>query len=294
MKDSWKPNKKTQSIIVGLCVVSILFLWFTQKKDVVPLLTQNDIITQRSEDMVMRDSDQDGVLDWEEFLWGLDPNKKDTNNDGVSDNQELEAKKVALRGTLSVATSTATTTFTDSFSREFFVAFSALKQSGNLTTSNIDQISKQSIEALTNTPIVTKYSKQDVILASSTIESKVTYKKDITKTGKGLAITKLGRELELLNRAINKPRSDKLIVELTKIQQIYLTLAERTIKTHVPSAIQNTHLELANTYYKLGASLGGLTKIYDDPALSVVYFSEYQKSLENLSKVMTKIEKYSK
>lgn len=292
MKDSWKPNKKTQSIIVGLCTISILFLWFAQKKDVVPLLTQNDIITQSSEDVVTRDSDQDGVRDWEEFLWGLDPNKKDTDDNGISDSQELEAKKVALRGTLSVATSTATTTFTDSFSREFFVAFSALKQSGNLTTSNLDQISKQSIEALTQTTLAQKYSTEDLILASSTQTSKTIYKEAIIATRKGLSIKILGRELELLNRAINKPRSEKLLAELAKIQQIYLTLAERTIKTSAPSAIQNTHLELANTYYKLGAAVGGLRLIYDDPALSIVYFSEYKKALDKLPTTLEALEKY--
>lgn len=293
MKDSWKPHKKTIYVIASLCALSIAFVWFNRDKDLVPLLSQKDIVTASAEDISARDSDGDGVRDWEEFLWGLDPNKKDTNNDGISDDKELETKKVALRGITSTATSTATTTFTDSFSREFFVAFSALKQSGNLTKANVDQISKQSIEALTQTTIATKYSKDDIIIASSTPESKAAYKKEIAKTGKGLAITKLGRELELLNRAINKPRSDKLIEELTKIQQIYLTLAERTIKIPVPNPIQNTHLDLANTYYKLGAAVGGLTQIYDDPALSVVYFSEYQKALEKLPVAMAAIGKYS-
>lgn len=294
MKDSWKPNRKTLWIIGTLCVVSLLFVFFRQEqgKNLVPLLTQEDIITQSVEDISNRDSDQDTVRDWEEFLWGMDPNKKDTDGNGITDDKELEIKKLALRGTTITSTSTATTTFTDTFSREFFVAFSALKQSGNLTTSNIDQISKQSLEALTQATIAEKYSKKDLLLASSTLELRDTYKKAISQTGKGLAIKTLGRELELLNRAINKPRSDKLITELKKIQQIYLTLAERTIKVTAPSSIQNTHLDLANTYYKLGASIGGLTQIYDDPAISIVYFSEYQKALKKLPTVMRAIEKY--
>lgn len=292
MKDSWKPNKKTLWTIGTLCALSILFIWFNQKNNIVPLLTQEDIITKSAEDITTRDSDQDTVRDWEEFLWGLDPNRKDSDQDGISDDQELEAKKVALRGT-STPIVTATSTFTETFSREFFVAFSALKQSGNLTTSNIDQISKQSLGALTQATIEEKYSKKDLLFASSTLEAKVAYEKAMSQTGKGLSIKTLGRELELLNRAINKPRSEKLITELKKIQQIYLTLAERTIKIPTPSAIQNTHLDLANTYYKLGAAVGGLTQIYDDPALSIVYFSEYQKALGKLPTVMSALAKYT-
>lgn len=292
MKDSWKPNKKTLWIIGALCALSIFFIWFTQKKDVVPLLTQEDIITKSIEDITTRDSDGDGVRDWEEFLWNLDPNNKDSNGNGLPDAEELEVRKIALRGTATVATSTTTSTFTDTFSREFFVAFSALKQSGNLTTSNIDQISKQSLEALTQATIQEKYSKKDLVLASSTSESKAIYEKNMSEIGKGLSVKTLGKELELLGRAINKPRSEKLITELKKIQQIYLTLAERTIKIAVPSAVQNTHLELANSYYKLGAAVGGLTQIYDDPALSIVYFNEYQRALDRLPVILTALAKY--
>jgi len=293
MKDSWKPHKKTIWIIGTLFVMSGLFIWLSRDKDMVPLLSKDDIISASAEDISNRDSDGDGIRDWEEFLWDLDPNKKDTNGNGLSDDKELEVRKIALRGSTTV-TSIATTTFTDTFSKEFFVAFTALKQSGNLTKTNIDQLSKQSLEALTQTTIAQKYTKQDLIIASSTPQTKINYEKSIKLTGKGLSIKTLGKELTLLSRAINKPRSEKLITELTKIQQIYLTLAERTIKVPAPSAIQNTHLDLANTYYKLGAAVGGLTFIYDDPALSIVYFGEYQKALDALPITMKAIAEYAK
>lgn len=293
MKDSWKPQKKTFAIISGLLALSLLFVWLNHNKKTLPLLSQEDIISKSAEDITTQDSDGDGVRDWEEFLWNLDPHKRDTNGNGVTDDKELETKKAALQGDSLTSTSTASSTFTDSFSREFFVAFSALKQSGSLTKSNIDKISKQSLEALTQTKIEEKYSKPDIIIANSTPESKTKYKNAIKGTGDGLAVKKLGTELELLFKAINKPRSEKLVTELTKIQQIYLTLAERTIKIPAPTAIQNSHLELANTYYKLGASVGGLTQVYNDPALSIVYFSEYQKALERLPVLVTAIQKYT-
>ena len=40
-------------------------------------------------DLVNRDTDGDGLLDWEESLWDTDPNNKDTNGDGVSDSVEI-------------------------------------------------------------------------------------------------------------------------------------------------------------------------------------------------------------
>lgn len=293
MRDSWKPHKKTIYIIGGLCVVSALFIWFNKNEERLPLLSNNDILTASTKDITSQDSDGDGVQDWEEFLWGLNPNKKDSDGNGISDDKELEKNKTTLRGSLVVASTTATSTFTDTFSREFFMAFSALKQSGNLTSSNIDKLSQQSIASLTQGTIQEKYSKSDLLIASSSPDAKTIYKKALEQTGKGLQIKLLGKEVGLLGRAINKPRSEKLITELQRIQKIYLLLAEKTILTATPSAIQNTHLDLANTYYKLGAAVGGLTQIYDDPAISIVYFSEYQKTVEKLPTIVTTIKRYT-
>lgn len=293
MKDSWKPRKKTITIIGALFVFSILFVWFSQDRSFLPLLSKKDLTTATAEDLSTKDSDGDGIRDWEEFLWNLDPNKKDTDGNGIPDDKELETKRAALQALNTSSTSTASSTFTDTFSKEFFVAFNALKQSGNLTEANMTKLSQQSLSALTQTTLEPKYSKTNLIIASSTPNTKTAYQTAITQTGKGLTVTSLGKELNLLYKAINKPKSEKLIVELTKIQEIYLTLAERTIAIPVPSAIQNSHLDLANNYYKLGAAVGGMTKIYTDPALSIVYFSEYQKALDSLLLTMSTIQKYT-
>lgn len=292
MKDSWKPHKKTIVIIVGLFALSTFFVWLNQDKEIFSLLSQDDPTTASAEDLSSKDTDGDGVRDWEEFLWDLDPNKKDTNSNGITDDKELEAKKVALRGTSTPETSTASSTFTDAFSKEFFVAFTALKQSGNLTKANIDKLSQQSLAALTQTSIKDKYTKKDLILASSTPESKITYRNAIQATGDGLSIKTLGTELDLLYKAINKPKSEKLVTDLLKIEKIYLTLAERTIAVPAPSVIQNSHLKLANNYYALGTAVAGLAELYNDPALSVVYLGQYQKAIEALPTTMSTLKKY--
>ncbi len=293
MKDSWKPSKKTLYIIVGLCIVSLLFVWWGREKNILPSLSAQDVVSVSAEDISTKDTDKDGIPDWEEYLWGLDSNKGDSDGDGILDFDEIQAKKASIRTEYGFATSTASSTFTDSFSREFFTAFSALRQSGSLTDTNIQKISAQSLEVLTQQVLENKYTEKDLVVVDTTSDTKVEYKNSILNTGKSLQVKLIGREVELLTRAINKPRSDKLIIELQKIQKVYLALAERTIQVPVPNAIQKTHLELANTYYKLGASVGGLTQIYDDPAISVIYFSEYQRALEKLPSLMNTITSFT-
>lgn len=292
MVNNWKPSKKTISVILMLFVVSGLIIWFGRDKISVALISPEDIVTVKAGDVTTRDSDGDSVPDWEEYLWGLNSEKKDSDGNGVPDNIELETKKLALKDTSGDPAATAPATFTDNFSKEFFVAFAALKESGNLTQTNINNISKKSLEALTQIKIEDKYSNKNILISDSTEQSKTKYKKDLAQIGKNIQVKELGKELELLNRAINKPRSEKLISDLNKIQKVYLDLAEKTIKIKAPSPIQNAHLDLTNSYYKIGASIGGLTNLYDDPALSIVYFSEYQKALEKMSESMTTISTY--
>lgn len=44
---------------------------------------------------LLNDSDGDGLKNWEETLWGTDPNKKDTDGDGTPDGKEVKAGKDA-------------------------------------------------------------------------------------------------------------------------------------------------------------------------------------------------------
>ena len=293
MNQSWKPSRKTLSVIVVLCTVTIgvFILSFYQSKTTTnPFIKKGvSLVTKSSQqDLVARDSDGDGVLDWEESLWGLDPNKKDSDNNGITDNQEIATKKISLG--ISANLPAATTTLTDQFAREFFSTFSALRQSGNLTKANINKFSERSTGSLTSITVPDAYTSKDIIISTST--NIAIYRKEISATAKGLQTQKLGREALLLSKAMGKVRSDKLVSELQTIEQIYLTLSERTIKVRAPSKVQNTHLKLANTYHRLGVAIGGLSEIYDDPALSVVYFNEYKKGIQDLldtSMVMQKI-----
>lgn len=278
-----KPSRKTLFLLVGLCLVTVCILLgpslLASNKNTLDLGIENNFITQSSPtDLVNRDSDQDGVLDWEESLWGLDPNKKDSDGNGVDDKSEITQKKEAL-GVKSENDIKATSTVTEQFSREFFSTFSALRQSGNLTKQNIEKLSVQGINSLTSMTIQDAYTAEDLIISTS---SNQVYRKSLTATSKGLAITKIGNEITLLSKAIGKPKSDKLVLELKNIEQIYLTLATRTIAVPVPSSVKNTHLMLANTYHALGVAIGGLSEIYTDPALSVIYFNEYRKNIDSL------------
>lgn len=76
------------AVIILLVVIVIVVRKNIKKQEVNP---ENDrsIAVNQTEDLYARDSDNDGLKDWEEVLWNTDPNIADTNGNGVSDGEEV-------------------------------------------------------------------------------------------------------------------------------------------------------------------------------------------------------------
>ena len=93
--------KNKRVVLVALAVVLLVLLFFiktksewTNKEMAGSGLVSGDEILG---DVLSKDTDKDGIWDWEEGLWGTDPTKKDTDSDGESDSSYI-AKLKASRG----------------------------------------------------------------------------------------------------------------------------------------------------------------------------------------------------
>jgi hypothetical protein len=54
------------------------------------------VVDTAVKDLLAIDHDKDGLPDWEESLWGMDPNKSDTDGNGVLDGAEVAPKRNGL------------------------------------------------------------------------------------------------------------------------------------------------------------------------------------------------------
>ena len=99
------PSKKfikRISIIFGALIIIFVASFFVNKKETVTFpensgLSVGKLKKATVEDLISKDSDQDGISDWEENLWGTDPNNKVSNSSGVSDKEYIDNKKKALQ-----------------------------------------------------------------------------------------------------------------------------------------------------------------------------------------------------
>jgi hypothetical protein len=139
--NKYLPSKKFMAIfaLIVLFGGGLFFLSRYQKK----VVTKNqEAMKIKLGEFVDRDTDSDGVKDWEEALWGTDPLKGDTNDDGISDKDDIDKKKFALNqqntgGDISEGNET------DVFSKELFTTLISLKETGALTPETISDLAQK-------------------------------------------------------------------------------------------------------------------------------------------------------
>ncbi|MDP2788696.1 MAG: hypothetical protein Q8O46_01410 [bacterium] len=248
-------------------------------------------------ELVGKDTDLDGVLDWEEGLWGTDPTKKDTNADGVDDGAEiakLKAEREAsgedqLLGKTSQS-GEETLTQTGKFSRELFSAVATLNQAGEVDQATADKLTSSLANQIKNaTPRkVFLLSEIKIIPDNST----ATAQKYITQIADIYKKHPAGESvIDILGEFVND--GENINVEALKkldgaIEQTSLVLGE-LVKMNVPSEIAPLHLDLLNILEILMENLIDIQLFETDPVVAMGAFSKYEENTITLDNTLQKL-----
>lgn len=297
MYKKYLPSKKIAIVLGVLCLLAVGLAYFFSKlgnSSVAGSENNTNVEVVALEDLNNRDTDGDGVKDWEEALWGTDPNKKDTAGDGVGDFATIAKKRqIIVSGNANVTTNT-TSTVTDIFAQQFFSSVASLKQAGGLTKENIDTLAQTAVTNLTVPTDPIRYKIENVRTIEATPETIATFKKELKKIATGLPVDTLGSEVVLLSKGINKPKNPKLEAQLKSISSTYALLAERSSRITVPSTMVNAYVDLINAYYGLSVATTGLSLVYTDPVQSVQALSLHRTQTTKLSDAIDTISAYLK
>lgn len=97
-----KPKSSKTSIIISLILVSFLivsgFIWAAKKLNdpqKISFKKSNDLNSTNNQPEI--DSDNDGLFDWQEQLFGTDKHNPDTDNDGTKDGDEIKQNRDPLK-----------------------------------------------------------------------------------------------------------------------------------------------------------------------------------------------------
>lgn len=283
------PSKKILIFLAIAIVILILVFTFTRgKKNSVSLVqnTQNNKILNEIQKMTLvlagKDSDNDGLKDWEESLWKTDPNLSDTDGDGTTDGKEvLQGRNPMKPGPndkleeFNPATATSTKKFkditeTDKFSQEFFARYMELKQNGDINEQ--DQADLISLFAEKNYSLMPNkiYTEKDLkILDDESPSALHSYGNSVVKIITENTPKKTDNELLILEKAL-KSNNPEEVKKYDIIIKSYKKMISGLLGVFVPiseDAVE-IHISLLNSISSIISNIEAMKKVFDDPILA--------------------------
>lgn len=300
MKESidknWKrylPSSHFVIIASGIAIILVLgfgIRFIVQKINKKNFVTQTGIETNvKVGDLLTKDSDGDGIPDWEEPLWGLDPKNRDTNGDGITDGEEVSAKKATL--TPSSNEEGESLNETERLARDLFSTITALGQNGLLTDASVANIAATLGDQIIAKSVVDHFTMTDVTTIVANKQSISTYQKELSKIILKYSEQGIGTETEILANAFNANDKTQL-EELKTVSEGYGSFAEDLSTLTVPADIAEDHLLLMNTSYKIAISLTEIQSVFDNPVIGLGGFALYTQESEVFLYISTKIHTY--
>jgi hypothetical protein len=279
MDNNYLPSKQFISRVATLAVILLLafciyriFIFFKHRSGesgTTALIIKPDVI--------QKDSNNNGIPDWEESLWGLDPF-----GDGSSNKEFILAKRetLAKENNLNPDTNQPLSE-NETLSREFFSIIMSLQQSGNLDDSSIQSVGDTIGEKITATPIADVYTKATVLEVKNNPANINTYHNALSSLMNRYVDKEIGKELTFISVGLstNDPGAFK---EALSVASLYKSFGKELMRIQVPSTLSGAHLSLANNYEKVGQSVEGMSVMLEDPIIGMKAIVNYNKYTDAL------------
>jgi len=232
-------------------------------------------------DLVNKDTDRDGILDWEEPLWGLDPTKTET-TPGVPDSSVIKKLKVE-QGFSSNTTEggqdyTENLTETDKFSRELFSTIASLNQNGVMDQTTIDNIQRK-VFTVSDIKII----KDDSVNAI----------KKYYDTLNGIQKKYVGKNTvaDILQRFIIDENNvdTSVLIELDPIIKQTSTMINEILKVSIPNSLSMLHLNFLNSGQGLLENISDMQFFDTDPVIAMGAMSKYEENLNSFQTALVSL-----
>lgn len=240
------------------------------------------------------DTDNDGLKDWEEALWGTDAKNPDTDGDGTQDGQEVTERRNPLvngpKDILSASglvsknlnkSSDDSLTKTDFLSQQFFAQVVTLKNQGKLNSQSMNELSQSFTTQLLQEAPKDTYALADIRTNDNSKASLKAYGNSL-----GILIKKYSRpdeedEITIINRALSTQDPSEMR-KLIPIIDLYTQGGKDLLVLRAPSYVAKNHMRILNSVVGMGNALVKIQSLFDDPLAGITAFGQYQQEASRL------------
>ncbi len=268
-------------------MVFLGFLFFSKNKTLFTNRSSGGLVYNGNEkigDLVGKDTDEDGVPDWQEGLYGMDPLKKDTNGDGVPDGAEIaKMRGQNIDGEFNLNFDESTLTETDKFSRELFSTIATLNQTGEVTQGTIDTLSNSILEKIQNSPTQKVFLYSDLSVTQGETKKNIkTYNDTINNIYNKYPINYTVFDV-LQKFALDINNVDESVLqELSPIVKQTNNVINDLSKITVPQSLAVLHLDFLNKLQTYSENLNKMTLYDTDPVVGISGITQYETLADDL------------
>ncbi len=273
MQQNFLPSKQFR---IRVLVIIILTLGVFSVYKIVNFIKDrpsknNEIKLVTKMEKVKNDGNDNGIPDWEERLWGLNPDK-----DGTENKEYILAKRKALNPNVDLSSYEENLSENETLNREFFAVLMSLQQTGELDNAAIDAVSSAYSEKIEANPIPDIYTKDMLKITKDSPENTEKYYIELQNLISRYQDRDIGSELGLIVQAIayNDPQ---VLYAVQTIATSYREFGQELIKIPVTDLLLEVHLNLANNYEKSAQSVYAMTLLFDDPIQAMKGIINYKK-----------------
>ena len=235
-----------------------------------------NVVLAEDSDFFSQDKDEDGLYDWEEALWGTNPDVKDTDGDGVDDKKFVENKRkdVDIDETYKPDSDNET----EVFAKQFFTTAAVLDQSGSFNQDTVEQFSQGVGQSINNFSLKDKYTLSNLKLTGVSVQE---YHKKMSEIYARLKKPEVN-ELTLLAYIMENPEDEDALNDLG-VNLAYLDgLIKGLINTEVPHGNAGLHLSYINNLDKISEIMKSIIYVEEDPLKVVTYLSKFDEYSDKL------------
>jgi len=288
-------NKKVLWVTCAVVFIVVLFFIKTQTQYKNELNNEIGLIygNEKVGDFVNRDTDKDGVLDWEESLWGTDPTKADTDGDGVGDAEEISRWKLESGMGNGLGNGAGENlTETDRLSRELFSTVVALNQIGTINQETADKIGDSLVSQIQNSTPKKVFLFTDIKIGQNNSATVVqSYLNKIGDMNKKHPSN--GDVIEILAEFIKDEENPDVgaLVKLGPIVKRINAMINELQQIEAPSELAQIHLDLINALERVMENVSDIQFFETDTVLAMSAINQYGENTNVLDAVIIKLSK---
>lgn len=231
-------------------------------------------------DIIQKDGNDNGIADWEEGLWGLDPYKN-----GPENKEFILAKRSLLaKDNTEAIQDEASLTENDVLSRELFATIMSLQQSDSLNEESIQSVSEAIGENIIPGDIPDVYTKDMIKIGGTEADYYIAFKKIVDK----YQDKNMGSELSFVAQGLENKDPQALYAAKT-IAVFYREFGQALIKTPTPASFAATNLSLANNYEKVAQTIESFSNVLTDQIAGMRALINYKKYSDKIISDITKL-----